>query len=84
MPHNHKVEIDMLGKKISSVSDALARLGQSEDLRKLILEMRRPGFTTPAEFLLLSGIVDAMDAQVAGLTKLKGDLIKGSAAVVGA
>ena len=53
------------------------------DFRKLILEWRRPGWTTPAEFIFVSAIVDSLAAHTAALTKLKGDLIKGSKAVTG-
>jgi hypothetical protein len=47
----------------------------------LILEWRRPGWTTPAEFIFVSAILDSMASNVAALAKLKGDLIKGSKAV---
>jgi hypothetical protein len=78
---DHKIDIKRLEKKVTSISDALAKLGNADDFRKLILEWRRPGWTTPAEFILVSGIVDSLAAQTAALGKLKNDLIKGSKAV---
>jgi hypothetical protein len=83
MSNGHKYDIRKLEKKITSVSNALAKLSSAEDFRKLILEWRRPGWTTPAEFIFVSGIVDSLAAHTAALGKLKGDLIKGSKAVTG-
>lgn len=81
MPTSHKVEIKGLEKKMSSISNALAKLGSAEDLRKLILEWRRPGWTTPAEFIFVSAIVDSMAANVETLGNLKRELLRGSKAV---
>jgi hypothetical protein len=83
MSNGHKIDIKNLEKKITSLSNALAKLSSAEDFRKLILELRRPGWTTPAEFIFASGIVDSLAAHVAALGQLKGDLIKGSKAVTG-
>ena len=83
MPNGHKIDLKRLEKKVTSISDALAKLSNAEDFRKLILEWRRPGWTTPAELILVSGIVDSLAAQTAALAALKGDLIKGSKAVTG-
>jgi hypothetical protein len=83
MPNGHKVDLKRLEKQITSISNALAKLNSAEDFRKLILEWRRPGWTTPAEFIFVSAIVDTMDVHVGALAKLKGELIKGSKAVTG-
>jgi hypothetical protein len=77
----NKVDIKVLEKKVTSISNALAKLSSADDFRKLILEWRRPGWTTPAEFIFVSAILDSMTANVAALTNLKGNLIKGSKAV---
>lgn len=81
MSNGHKLDIKKLEKKVTSISKLLANLNSAADFRKLILEWRRPGWTTPAEFLLVSGILDSMEGQVKALAQLKGDLIKGSKAV---
>ena len=81
MPTSHKAEIKGLEKKMSSISNALAKLGSAEDLRKLILEWRRPGWTTPAEFIFVSAIVDSMAANVETPGNLKRELLRGSKAV---
>ena len=81
MPRELKHDIKGLEKKVTSISKALANLNSEDDFRKLILEWRRPGWTTPAEFLLVSTILDSMAAQVGALAELKSGLIKGSKAV---
>ena len=78
-----KADIKRLEKKVTSISNALAKLSNADDFRKLILEWRRPGWTTPAEFIFVSGIIDSMAAQTATISQLKGNLIKGSNAVTG-
>jgi hypothetical protein len=78
---NGKIDIKALDKKVTSISKALANLSSEDDFRKLILEWRKPGWTTPAEFMLVSGILDSMAAQTAALAGLKTNLIKGSKAV---
>ncbi len=81
MPNGHKIYLKKLEKKATSLSDALGDLGNSEDFRRLILEWRRPGWTTPAELIFVTGILDAMSAHTAALNGLKGALTKGSKAV---
>lgn len=81
MSNGHKGDIKALEKKVTSISNALSKLSSAEDFRKLILEWRRPGWTTPAEFIFVSAILDSMAANTTALAKLKGDLIKGSKAV---
>ena len=48
---NHKLEIRKFEKSITALSDALAHLGKGTDLRDLIMIIRKPGWTTPAELL---------------------------------
>jgi len=81
MPNDHKTEIKQLDKKVTALSNALAKLNDADDLKKLILEWRRPGWTTPAEFIFVSAILDAMTAHAVVLQNLKGELTKGSRAV---
>jgi hypothetical protein len=80
---DHKIDLKKLEKKVTALSDALAKLSSAEDFKKLILEWRRPGWTTPAELLLVTSIVDSLAAQTAAMTNLKNGLIKGSKAVTG-
>ena len=76
MPNGH--DIPGLGKKITALSKALANLSSEDDFKELIRIIRFPGWTTPAEFILASAMVDAMTAQARALTQMKTDLLKGS------
>lgn len=74
-------DIPGLEKKITDLSKALANLSSEDDLRELIRIIRKPGWTTPAEFILVSGMVDTMAAQVKALSQMKDVLLKGSSKV---
>ena len=80
MPREH--DIKGLEKKVDALSNALAKLSSAEDFRELILILRRPGWTTPAEFIFATAIVDSMTAHVKTMTQLKTSFLKGSREVV--
>lgn len=75
---NHRAELKRFEKSITALSDALAHLGKGTSLRELILIIKRPGWTTPAELTFASSIVESMTSQVNILERLQGDLLKGS------
>lgn len=79
----NEIDIKKLEKKVSSISDALAKLNSAADFRKLILEWRRPGWTTPAELIFASAILDAMADEIGAAGRLKTNLMRGSKAVTG-
>jgi hypothetical protein len=79
---SHEQDIRRLEKKVTDLSDALAHLATADDWKKLILILNRPGWTTPAELIFASAIVDSLQAHTIALTSLKGQLLKGSDAVV--
>jgi hypothetical protein len=60
MPHH---DIQVLEKKVTELSNALAGLGTTEDLRELLRIIHQPGWTTVAEFLLTNGFIDSITAQ---------------------
>lgn len=66
---------------IKSLEQSLVALGDRTDFVELLKIIHRPGWTTPAEALLVSGVVDAMLAHVKVLTSLKQALLTGSRAV---
>lgn len=70
--------VEILDKKITELSDALANLGKGTDLKELIRIIRFPGWTTPAEFALSIAIIDSMQLQVHALSDLKSQLMAGS------
>jgi hypothetical protein len=75
---NHRVELKKFEKLVTDLSDALAHLGKGTSLRELILILKRPGWTTPAELIFASSIVENMMSQVANLERLQSNLLKGS------
>jgi len=71
---------DLLNR-MKALTQYLNRLSDRRQFIELIKIMKRPGWTTPAELIFASGIVDSMLAHTEALAKLKGDLLKGSRAV---
>jgi hypothetical protein len=82
MGAHHEAELDGLEKRAIALRDAILGLNAEQDIQELIRIWRRPGWTTPAEFLFVSGLVDAMATQVDALARMKTTLMKGSVAVV--
>lgn len=80
MPRKH--DIKKLEKKVDALSNALAKLSNKDDFRKLIEIMRKPGWTTPAEYFFVSALVDNFSTQVKALSDLKTSLLKGSKQVI--
>ena len=76
-----KVQLDKLDKKISALSDALAKLGRGTTLAELLRIIRKPGWTTPAELGFATTIVDALQIQVNALDRLTAGLVKSAAQV---
>lgn len=70
-----------LNKKITALSNALAKLGKGTDLRDLILIIRKPGWTTPAELRFAVALVDNMQAQADLIAKTSKDLLGAAKAV---
>ena len=81
MSNGHRPDIAKLTKRVKALSDSLVYVSKIEDLKQLIIVMKRPGWTTPAEFLFAAGIVDSMLVQVKALGQLKNALLRGSRAV---
>jgi len=76
-----KVQLDKLDKKITALSDALAKLGRGTTLQDLLKIIRKPGWTTPAELAFANTIVDALAVQVGALDKLTANLARSAALV---
>lgn len=67
-----------LETKITDLSNALATLGRGTDLRELLMIIRNPGWTTPAELALVLSLLDSMQAQTKLLTDTSARLLAGS------
>jgi hypothetical protein len=77
----HEIDIGRLEKSISTVRDRLEVVAQSDDLAELIKLIRKPGWTTPAEFMLVHGVVETIGRQIDVIEHLQRDLLAGSRAV---
>lgn len=71
-------DLDKLAGQLKDLDTLLARLAAAERRRELIKIIRFPGWTTPAEFLLVSGIVTSISAQLKVLEKLEVQLLDAS------
>lgn len=69
MASNHDLQLKGLDKKITELSDTLARLGKDKTLKDLLRVIRNPGWTTPAELAFAHGVVDLLAHQAAGLAQ---------------
>lgn len=79
-PKTH--DIGGLDDRIQTLGKLLKDLGRVEDLEELRLRViPRPGWTTPAEFFLVSGLVDSLTAQVKSVATLRKTLVTGAGKV---
>jgi hypothetical protein len=76
-PHN----IDALSRQVKTLQRRLRQLADEDELRELLLIIRRPGWTTPAEFTLVASIVRTLDVHARAMTELKSNLLEGSGQV---
>jgi hypothetical protein len=72
-----KHDVDRLDLQVKELSRSLLSLTTKQEFEEFILSIHRPGYTTPAEFRLVSGIVASMQAQVQVLGELKQTLFEG-------
>jgi hypothetical protein len=76
-----KHDIEVLVRNLGALQENLAELVRREDWEELIPIWRHPGWTTPAEFLLIAGTLDGMIAGTRQLIDMKRMVIEGSKAV---
>jgi hypothetical protein len=76
------IDIQGLEKQVTALSDALAHLATPDDWKKLLIIIRRPGWTTPAELVFASAIINSLQSHTKALAELKIQLMKGSEAVI--
>lgn len=75
-------DIAHLERQVRSLHKKLSSLTATQSLEEIIKEMRRPGWTTPAEFRLVSASVRALDRQVTMLAELSSQLAAASREIV--
>ncbi|PSB28667.1 hypothetical protein [Stenomitos frigidus] len=71
-------ELTKLEGRIKELSQGLKQLSDDDELTELIKIIHQPGWTTPAELLFVSGLVDALMMKTKTLRNLKHTLISGS------
>ncbi len=81
MDQQEKHDIASLERRIKDLSAQLKHVADDTDFEELLGIIHKPGFTSVAEYLLVSGIADAMQEHAKALAGLKQVLIDGSRAV---
>ena len=79
---DHDMHVNVLGEKITDLSNALAEIGRGTTLQELLRIIRFPGYTTPAELAFSVAMVDSMAAQASLLAKQQQDLLAAARQVV--
>lgn len=71
-------DLKQLGREIESLRAMQRELAASDRLERLLKIIPRPGWTTPAEFLLVSSQIRQMAELVQGLERAQDALLKGA------
>ncbi len=71
-------DVKRLEAGVTKLGQSLTKLADEKEFSELIRLFRKPGWTTPAEFTLVAGVLDAMNAQATSLVNLKQALVQGS------
>lgn len=78
----HDAKIKALETGLNQLSDKLSSFGgHSQQISELIPIIHRPGWTTIAEVMLVSGLVESMNKHIDVLNGLHNALIRGAQAV---
>jgi hypothetical protein len=75
-------DIDALSKKIKGLVAAIDELAGDDRWNILLRIIYEKGWTTPAEYRLVNGLVENMTQQVKVMGKLQQTLVEGSKAVL--
>ena len=81
MEHRSEHNLVHLEARIKELSTQLATMADTQDLEEMINIIHKPGWTTPAEYVLVSGLVDTMHEQAKALASLRQTLLNGGRAV---
>lgn len=73
-----EIDVQRLERGVKTLQASFAELGRAEDWEELIPIWRRPGWTTPAEFILVAGTLESMVNLSNQLVEMKRVLIDGS------
>ena len=76
-------DIGRLERDIATLQKTVHAFAKDDVYTQLLKYIHAPGWTTPAEFLLVDGAVNAMTAQIRELTALR-DVVAGPAREIAA
>ena len=79
--NGHVQLITCLETKVKALSAQLKALADISDMEEMLVIIQGPGWTTPAEFALVSGVVDSIQGHVNNPTEMQKTLLPGSRAV---
>ncbi len=77
-----KHDIPQLEGNIKALHEAVRVLAVDDDYLELLKIIHFPGYTTPAEFQLVTAVVKSMGVQVRELTALKETLLSASREII--
>lgn len=81
MEHRSEHNLAHLETRIKELRIQLATMADTQDLEEMISIIHKPGWTTPAEYVLVSGLVDTMHEQAKVLASLRQTLLNGGRTV---
>ena len=67
-----------LEAKIKTLSSYYQKIAQQKELLELLRLIRRPGWTTPAERLLVHGYIDSLSASASSLLRSTEGMLRGA------
>jgi hypothetical protein len=75
------MDLNKLKTHVSNLTGGLKDLSQDKDFDEFLTIIHKPGWTSQAEGLLVSGILESMNTHVQHLKTLKHSLLAGARAV---
>lgn len=76
-----KHDIESLSERISATGRLIGETSDQGDVEELLRIIHNPGFTTPAEWLLIHGYLNAIDTALRQVNALRSTLLEGSRVV---
>jgi hypothetical protein len=75
---DHDFDLDRLTQRLEELGRKWQRVANDPDIPDVLEIIRKPGWTTPAEFVLVQGIVEVLHQHTQTITELKQVLVEGS------
>jgi hypothetical protein len=78
-----KQDLHHLERTILDLKELFAKMADNSDMDELLKVIHRPGWTTPAEHMLVGSVVESLHAQLQNAITLRKALLRGSSQVGG-